>query len=571
MEHIFIQVIDPSPESAEEIKSLLRNSGINVHVLNAASAKQAEQQIKEFRPSLIIYQSASGPEIPVELIGEMARLNGVFLAVRFAPENTEVFTRALAETACIGLDESESDRVIDLVGLLAGMGHAARELHAASAHHDELQKRYELLLETTNEAVAYLHEGLHVFANTAYLKALQVKEFSELESLSMLDVVRSGDLDLKTLIRDFNQGIFPAEPLSATVRGPAGNEFEALLTFAPVRFGGEHCVQKVIRQQGAGGNLHQELDRIRSLDQLTGTHHRQYFMQELECALDNMDDRDSGAVFYLEPDGIRAHLKTWTTADHDDYVVRLAQEVRDHLDGDLVARFGDTSFSFLALRDHKGELGQLGEAIRAGVELMPPGKHGNEQPKSCSIGMVMLGPQIGSAEEALVQARSAFLKAAKSGNTLCRYRPSRRANGDEDEGTQWVERLKYALNNDDFYSVQNAVINLEGESEGLFENQTFLHEEDRDVGLEEFAAAADRANLASAIDRQVIPGLLRAISGSGDRHIINVSGNSVQDFSFASWFQAPTAGIRCPGVSADPPGDGRGRQLESAGHPAHVR
>jgi EAL domain-containing protein (putative c-di-GMP-specific phosphodiesterase class I) len=52
-----------------------------------------------------------------------------------------------------------------------------------------------------------------------------------------------------------------------------------------------------------------------------------------------------------------------------------------------------------------------------------------------------------------------------------------------------------------------------------------------------FLAAAERNDLASTIDRQVIPGLLRAISGSGDRHIINISSNSVLDFSFPGWFE----------------------------------
>jgi EAL domain-containing protein (putative c-di-GMP-specific phosphodiesterase class I) len=175
--------------------------------------------------------------------------------------------------------------------------------------------------------------------------------------------------------------------------------------------------------------------------------------------------------------------------------------------------------------------------VRAGVELMPSGERGVEFPDSCSIGMVMLGPQIGSAEEALSQARAACRKASEDGNAVARYRPTRATPVDGNEDAQWIERLKYALNNDDFYSVQNTIMSLEGDSEGLFENRTFLHEEDHDTDLDAFALIAGRVNLASTIDRQVIPGLLRVISGTGDRHFINVSANSVQDFSFPSWFQ----------------------------------
>jgi EAL domain-containing protein (putative c-di-GMP-specific phosphodiesterase class I) len=55
--------------------------------------------------------------------------------------------------------------------------------------------------------------------------------------------------------------------------------------------------------------------------------------------------------------------------------------------------------------------------------------------------------------------------------------------------------------------------------------------------MQAFIAAAERQELASNIDRQVIPALLGTISGTGDRHILNISANSVKDFSFAGWFQ----------------------------------
>jgi len=56
MDNIFLLVIDPSAESSEEINSLLRNSGMNVHVLHAASIADAERQAREFKPALVVYR-----------------------------------------------------------------------------------------------------------------------------------------------------------------------------------------------------------------------------------------------------------------------------------------------------------------------------------------------------------------------------------------------------------------------------------------------------------------------------------------------------------------------------------
>lgn len=49
--------------------------------------------------------------------------------------------------------------------------------------------------------------------------------------------------------------------------------------------------------------------------------------------------------------------------------------------------------------------------------------------------------------------------------------------------------------------------------------------------------AAERNDLGSTIDRHIIPQLMVAIAGTGDKHIIALSSNSILDFSFPHWFQ----------------------------------
>ena len=85
------------------------------------------------------------------------------------------------------------------------------------------------------------------------------------------------------------------------------------------------------------------------------------------------------------------------------------------------------------------------------------------------------------------------------------------------------------------YSIQQSIENLEGESEGLFENLTYLREESGDLPAEQFIPVAERNEIASDIDRHVIQGLMQSVSGTGDQHIINISNNSLLDFSFSSW------------------------------------
>jgi EAL domain-containing protein (putative c-di-GMP-specific phosphodiesterase class I) len=151
--------------------------------------------------------------------------------------------------------------------------------------------------------------------------------------------------------------------------------------------------------------------------------------------------------------------------------------------------------------------------------------------------MATIGSLTESVEEVVNQARAAYAEAAQKGNTLTSFKPALTTVSSGEADRDWVERIRYALNNHDFFTVQQSIVDLEGENEGMFENRTFMREEEGDMPASEFMQAAERNDLGSTVDRHVIPQLMLAIAGTGDKHIIPVSGNSILDFSFPHWFE----------------------------------
>jgi EAL domain-containing protein (putative c-di-GMP-specific phosphodiesterase class I) len=142
-----------------------------------------------------------------------------------------------------------------------------------------------------------------------------------------------------------------------------------------------------------------------------------------------------------------------------------------------------------------------------------------------------------NSSEIISGARKAQAEAAALGDQLVVYRPQLTAVASVGSEQQWIDRLKQALGNNDFYSVQQSIIDLDGDSEQLLlENVTFMRGEAGDHPPTEFQAIADRSDLAGSIDRQVIPGLLKNLVESEERQIINLSGNSILDYAFPGWF-----------------------------------
>lgn len=539
MEHIRILIVDPAPERAEEVNSLLRNSGINIRVSCAPSVPDAEQAMQSETPLLLMCNAAAFESVSVSKFLALADRHAVLPAVRFGPGEAARLAEVLQHGSCLAIDSQDDQQLIDTVQLLLKRDRALTQLSNEHSRLDELQSRHNLLLDSSKEATAYLHEGLHVYANPAYLELLQADDLAAIEALSLIDLASTEALDLKQLLREMSRGSFPESAIDVRIQACDGGSFDAQLAFSPARYEGEDCIQMMLRQQDAQARLKDELDRLRRTDVLTRLSNRGHFFQELRQFIASADQHQAhSAVFYLEPDGIEDIQGSLGINGFDRCILALANVIRECIkSGDLAARFNDHGFTILASREQKQELKALGERIVSRFTETAADLNEDTLPISCSVGLAPVGPQTRDAEEAVSQAHHAFQESGGEPGRLRTYRPPVAAVSNDPEDQKWAERVRYALNNNDLYSIQQSIVNLDGDFDGLFENRIYMRAEGQDLPSEVFLPSAERNDLGTAIDRHVIPGLLKAIAGSGDRHIIQLSANSILDFSFPSWFQ----------------------------------
>ncbi|MEE4175444.1 MAG: GGDEF domain-containing protein [Xanthomonadales bacterium] len=570
-------VVDPNPECAARVNSLLRNSGISVHILHADNPTEAERLVREFRPFLIYYLPDARIQFPIGQAARLADSEQVFLGVSLEEHGQALFQEAAGAAATLGIGNEA--QLPAIVNRLAGLGRAAQLNDAQRAQEAELEQRLDLLLNSTSEPIAYVHEGLHVAANQAYLELLGAESLDALTMVSLLEILEREGTDLKAMIRGFGRQEFPDAGSAFLLRPPGREPVEVQLTFAPVRFEGEDCVQMLVREASAVATENAPAAdatssepaaepaaeqaeapktvapppepspaQAGSLDPLTGMLWRADFMQRLNHRLSHPPEDLRAGVLFVGNDNAASQLETLSVEDMDRYVQASANEILSCLEeADDVCRFQDSVFVIYAERQDKAELKRLGEKIRTGIEQLGQQRPEDPVPTSCSIGLALLDQNHQDGEHTLEKARAAYRLAAEQGNTVLRYRPSRAAGVSDDEEAQWKERIRYAIDNEDFFTVQHSIMNLDGDLEGLVENRTFLHEGDSDLPAADYLAAAERNQLASQIDRLVIPSLLRAVNGSEDRQIIDISGNSLQDFSFPTWFQRTLQDTRTPG------------------------
>ena len=150
-------------------------------------------------------------------------------------------------------------------------------------------------------------------------------------------------------------------------------------------------------------------------------------------------------------------------------------------------------------------------------------------------------------DQILGHARQAHHDAAAAGDSFEVFRPQLTAveNVDGDEG--WLDRIKFALGNQDLYSVQQSIVDLDGEGGKLMENIPYMRGEEGDYAFSRFKVAAEHNDLGESIDREVIPNLLRNLVESNEPQILNLSENSIADYGFQEWFVTQIRGAPVEG------------------------
>jgi diguanylate cyclase (GGDEF)-like protein len=540
MDSSYLLVIDNSPDNAQVINSFLRNAGMAVRVVNASNQSELEQIIKENSPFLILVGAQLPESLKVSQVLQTADKHSTPAVLQVTSENIAIVEAALATHSVRVINGEDNDQLMHIVQQHISGGKSVRAQDDLQQKLDELQHRYHLLLDSARDSIAYIHEGFHIYANRAYLDLLQVKEMDEVEGISLLELMEPSEgADLKKLLRDMNQDVFPDKTLAVMINSPAGKQIKAELTFSPAKFNGEQCIQMMVREQDANLVLQEELDRLRKTDQLTQMSNRHTFTEKLSTFISEEHDADHrSAVLYIEPDGIVELQQELGMESIDAYILDLANLIRGCMDdNDLTARFSDHGFVALIKRDDKAGMLETANCILESYSNHIIDLGDQTMSDTCSIGMATLGSLTRDAEEVIAHARKAFKEASQEGSTLATYKPALTTVSSGESERDWVERIRHALNNHDFYTVQQSIVDLEGENEGLFENSTFMRDEEGDTPASEFMRAADRHDLGMVIDRHVIPQLMTAISGTGDKHIITLSGNSILDFSFPNWFK----------------------------------
>ncbi|MCB1609768.1 MAG: PAS domain S-box protein, partial [Xanthomonadales bacterium] len=342
---IRVLLIEDSVEDAEHVISVIRNGGLAVRPSRATQAEEAQKALEAQSLDLILI-TPKPKGIDLAAIADLVGKSGKDLPIVQLVDSLtqEVALEALRQGARDLAIRTVADHLQGVVKREFENLNARRSLRRMEASLRESERRCHSLLDSSRDPIAYVHEGMHVYANRAYLEIFGFQDFEEIEGTPLLELIAGDDAaSFKNVLKDISKGEKPPERMSVKAQTPEGDTFDATLELSEASIDGEPCTQIVFRQQTVDAKVAEQLDTLKRQDLVTGLFNRQHFLTELERGVGTaVTGKVDQALIYLELDNYRHTLDNIGVGGADvllaDVGARLKTLIGSH---DVLARFSD--------------------------------------------------------------------------------------------------------------------------------------------------------------------------------------------------------------------------------------
>lgn len=538
-------VIDDSSNDAEVVSSMLRNAGHAVRLERAEDDEDLRCQLEQQSWDMVLTKL----ELPYITAGDILRI----VAQWESDIPVIVLADELDDAAMAGLLKAGARDIVSLKypgALVHVLLREFSDVQKRRRHREcevqllEANKRAQSLVDSSRDAIAYVHEGMYIYANESYLQMFGYSALEEIEGMPLMDMVSPSDhSQFKEFLRGYLRGRGSEASLDVHGRKTDNSEFKLTMEFSPASYEGEPCIQIIIRDQSLSKELEEKLDSLSKQDLLTGAYNRQYFMSLLQQLVG--ESGVYGAVIYIKLDNFQSVRERIGIAGSDHIITDLASVLQKHLPGenDLIARFDSEIFTALLQGAKEEDAKAAAKRMLQAVENHIFEGSGQTLTLTCSTGIALYHEDIRDTQELLSRAEKAYRKAASKGNAIHLYNPVTEGMAEREEATLRVKQLKLALRDNRFQLLYQPVVSLHGDVAENYEVLLrMLDDDDRQLPPDEFLPAAEQAGLMGAIDRWVMVHTFKALverrrKGKETKFFVKLSGGALKDDKLLPWLR----------------------------------
>ncbi|WP_303290569.1 EAL domain-containing protein [Marinobacter sp. SS5-14b] len=558
---VHLLILDPDQNDAETMVSLLRNSGKATRAHRITSEEDLEETLKASNWDLLLARDLEqefGADDALAMVKRMDKDIPFILLTKEPNREREVgIMRAGAQDA-IPFDYTDL-LVLAVKRELAALDERRRR-RVLESHLREAEQRCQLLLESSKDAIAYINDGMHIYANQSYMEFLGYEDIDDLICIPVLDTLTPESQEkYKEFMKSFAEQGKDGVTLNCTARRSDDQELSVTMSVSAATYDSEVCTQIVLQPEHSDAELEEKLKQISSQDLLTGLYNRQYLMDALAQTIAIAGkNNQTGALAYIALDNFLTMKSQVGISGADLLLGDLATLLKENTDEDItLARLSDDAFCLMCLPCDDKTMEARCEKVRKAVEDHLFDINGRTVPLTVSIGVAAITENSPKAEELLGRAHTASAEVKKQaghegGNGIVIYNPASYEKLDESNS---VEAILRALDDNRFRLLFQPIINLRGEGEEHYEAFVrMLNKDNEEVSPYDFLPPMGPQDTAIKIDRWVILQTIKQLAshrsrGHDTRLFLNITAETLQDKTFTPWLSVALKAARLPGDS----------------------
>lgn len=555
-----LAVIEESRSDAEALANILRNGGLKFRLTYVAGKGDFTKLLDQGAPDLVLHASSDTltlQDVCATLVRE--GLDTPVVAVAETCDEPAIIA-ALRAGACDLCSYDQPDHLQLVAKRETGRLLLSRKVQGLQNLLDETEKRAHQLMESSRDAIAYVHEGTHISANKSYLDMFGFEGKDDIEGMPLMDMVSPEDHDkFKEFLRGYDAGGAVNGEFRARGVLKNGEEFDALMEFTRARISGEPCTQIIIRNNTMDSKeLEQKIQNLAKRDMVTGLYNRQYFLKELEIAAKTTSSTGaSGALLYLLIDNFKDIKDTVGIGIADQIIGDIAEIMKaECAETDIVARFGDHSFAVLRNPSDEDSIRALGNRLRQCVEDHVADVDDHSVTTTCSIGMSLINEATSTAQDVLTRADLACEVARSSGgNQIHLHNPVVDEKLGKERSHQIHSLIQEALDRDMFRLMFQPIVSLQGDTRENYEVLLRMVGTDSELILpSQFLSVATETGQIADIDRWVIRNAIAVLAerrrdDHDTRFFLKVSSATLVDETLSQFVVACLREAKLPGES----------------------
>ena len=535
---------DHSENRAHEVDSALRNMGVSTRFSVAATAQEAREAFESNTVDLMLLHH-SMPDFPTTL-SELRELRPELpIIVSNDSSSPDAVLELITQGATDVVEESERKLLGKVIQREINYACMRFRLQQTRTQVRELEERCELLMSVAAVPIAYVHEGMHIFANIEYAGLFGYQVADDLIGVPLLDLIADESADtakqhLKELRASESSVTFDCE-----AKPEDGEAFNAKFVLAPTEYEGEKCTQVLVKPgsvavSGRASEPEAPANGGSTIDQ---------FLAHLTKSAEANTDRQH-ILLIAQIDGFDKAQKTMGIRTANQLAQVVGAELEAAVGLERYSRIDNHRYAMHVSGDTHADNQATIDGLRERIEHMIC--EVDARTSRATISIVSVPCDVAPSAESAMDEGFMMAIGLEGSNQVVWYEPAAEESNPASASAQVLRQVNLAIEKHSFTLLFQPIISLRGDEDEHYEVfLRMINEADEQVAPDQFLRTAIENGVAGKIDRWVVLQSIKMLSGHRSRGhdtrlTINLTANSIVDEEFVQWLSVAIKAARLP-------------------------